>query len=242
MFTFVQPGGREVTVAKIFLAKLRLFESRPDLAAKGRYTIASRVDREVVDLFFARVSGDNAKVVTGDNAEQLRALCDELGFAGFDDELRALSGGDWKVRRDLVGLRGRVDRHDVVIEELQRRVLELERQLRDQRGVPERVEAVARRVEENRSDVEGAVAEARREAGALREDVARLKSEKASGADVAALSEEVARLKEAEARRARSESAAKVPAAPRRQDQAAGKVTPQKCQRPRGDRTKPQEK
>ena len=34
------------------------------------------------------------------------------------------------------------------------------------------VEAVERRVEENRSDVEGAVAEARREAGALCEDVA----------------------------------------------------------------------
>ena len=81
--------------------------------------------------------------------------------------------------------------------ELEIRVLELERQLRDQRGVPERVEAVARRVEENRSDVEGAVAEARHEAGALREDVARLRStvgEKASAADVAT----VARLKEAE--------------------------------------------
>ena len=38
------------------------------------------------------------------------------------------------------------------------------------------IEAVARNVEENRSDVEGAVAEARREAGALREDVARLRS------------------------------------------------------------------
>ena len=61
-----------------------------------------------------------------ENAEQLGVLCDELGFAGFGAEIRALLGGDWKVRRNLAGLRGRVDRHDVIIEELQRRVLEFE--------------------------------------------------------------------------------------------------------------------
>ena len=191
MFTFEHPRGGENRVSRNFWSNIGLLQWRPDLTAKGRY---SDVDRDVIDVFFARVMGDE----TAENAEQLRALCDELGFAGFDDEIHALLGGDWKVRRDLVGLRGRVDRHDVVIEELQWRVLELEQQLRDQRGVPERVEAVARRVEENRSDVEGAVADARREASALREDVERLRSivgEKASSADVAALSEEVARLK-----------------------------------------------
>ena len=175
MFPFAHLG-REVTVPKIFLAKLRLFESRPDLAARGRYTITSDVDREVVDLFFARVLGDQAEVVTADNAEKFRALCDELGFAGFEDEIRALLGGDSKVRRDLVGLQGRVDRHDVIIKELQRRVCALQRELQFQSGVPERVEAVERRVEANRSDVEGAVADARREAVDLRKDVARLRS------------------------------------------------------------------
>ena len=82
-----------------------------------------------------------------------------------------------------------------------------------------------------RSDVEGAAAETKREAGALREDgggVERLRSEvgeMASAADVAALSEEVARLKEAEARRTRSESAAaKVPVPSRQQAQAAGRT------------------
>ena len=59
------------------------------------------------------------------------------------------------------GPAGPIDRHGVVIEELQQRVLELERQLRAQCGVPERVEAA----EANRNDVEGAVAVMRREAG-----------------------------------------------------------------------------
>ena len=77
MFTFAEPRGREITVPKkIVLGKLRLFEGRPDLAAKGRYSITSDVDREVVDAFFARVMGDKTEAVTEDNAEQLRALCD----------------------------------------------------------------------------------------------------------------------------------------------------------------------
>ena len=242
MFTFAHPRGREMPVPRKYLSKIGLFQRQPDLAATGRYTITSDVDRDVVDLFFARVMEDETAVATAENAEQLRALCDELGFAGFDDELRALLCGDWKVRRDLVGVRGRVDRHDVAIEELQRRVLELERQLRDQRGVPERVEAVARRVEENRSDVEGAVAEARREAGALREDVARLRSEKASAADVAALSAEVARAKRRVGRTwQRCRRRLRVSKRPRRGELGA-RAPPQKCQRRRGDRTKPQEK
>ena len=168
---FQHQRSGENRLPRNFWGNLGLLQ-RPDLAAKGRYMImiTSDVDREVVDLFFRRVMGDQTAVPTAENAEQLRALCNELGFAGFDDEIRALLGGDWKVRRDLVGLWGRVDRHDVVIEELRRRVLALQRELKMQRGVLERVE---RRVEANRSDVEGAVAEARRE------DVARLRSDSA---------------------------------------------------------------
>ena len=196
MFTFEQPGGREVTVARILLRKLQLFERQPELAAKSRYRITSKVRREVVDLFFARVMGDDTVVVTEENAEKLQLLCDELGFAGFDDEIRRFFGGDWKVRKDLVGLSGRVDRHDVIIEELQRRVCALQRELQFQRGVQERVEEICR------SDVTRQITEVKLEGVALREDVQRLRSElkeKASGADAAALSEEAARLKTTEA-------------------------------------------
>ena len=35
IFTFAQLWSRDVTLAKIFLGKLRLFQSQPDLAAKG---------------------------------------------------------------------------------------------------------------------------------------------------------------------------------------------------------------
>ena len=117
---------------------------------------------------------------------RLRALCDELGFSGFDDEIREVLDDDSRTQRDLLGLRGRVDRHDVIIEELQRRVLELERQLREQRIAPEKVE---KRVEENRGS-------------SLDETFAKLKRQLCGIG--AALSEEVSRLKEAEAKRYQS--------------------------------------
>ena len=166
MFCFAQPRTRDnIRIQRTLLSELRLFQEKPELVAAGRYTIRSDVDPEVVDLFFGRVGGEMAECVTSENAEQLRALCDELGFSGFDDEIRAVLGGNLKVRKDLLGLRTRVDRHDSIIEELQRRVFEVERRLREQREVPQRVEAVERRVEEiRRNDVERAIAEAKREA------------------------------------------------------------------------------
>ena len=206
MFRFQHPRSGDYRLAKMFWSRLGILKGQPELAARGKYTIVSNVDPEVVDMFFMRVTGDPTPVVTEHNAEQLRALCDELGFAGFDHEIRTVLGGTRNGAMDALGLRGRVDRHDVIIEELQRRVLELERQLREQWGSPERVEAAERRVEvTRRSDVERAVAEATREAEALREDVQRLRmevSDRTSAADVAALSDEVSRLKDGEARRA----------------------------------------
>ena len=89
-------------VTRNLWGNFRLMQRRPDLVAKGRYTITSDVRREVFDLFFARVMGNKTAVATAENAEQLRALCDELGFAGLDDEIRALLGGDGQGRRDLI--------------------------------------------------------------------------------------------------------------------------------------------
>ena len=179
MFCFSQPRTRDnIRIQRTLLSQLRLFQEKPELIAAGRYAITSDVDPEVVDLFFGRVGGDSAECVTAENAEQLRALSDELGFSGFDDDIRAVWGGNLNVQKALLGLRDRVGRHDVIIEELQRQVFELALQLREQRGVPQRVEAVERRVEEvRRNDVERAIAEARREASqASQRDVERIEN------------------------------------------------------------------
>ena len=237
MFSFVQRRSHDtIRIQKKLLSNLELFQKHPELINKDKYIITSDVDPAVVDIFFSRVGGDTSEPVTAENAEQLRELCDELRFSGFDDELRMILGSNAKVRKDSLGLRGRIDRHDVIIEELQRRVIELERQLQKQLNVPDRVEAVERCVEEirrnemegvraadvmelsneverlkqtdqalrdelRRNNVQGAITQVMREAGTLREDVRRLRSEvsaKASTADVTALSNEVERLKQAD--------------------------------------------
>ena len=149
MFGFVQPRTHDqLRIHRSLLNKLQLFQRNPELLSAGMYVIKSDVDPDVFDLFFERVGGDTAAVVTSENAEQLQELCDELEFSGFDEEIRSVLGSNWKTRKDVAGMRGRVDRHDVVLEELQRRVLELERQFREHQKVPEMVEAVARRLEE----------------------------------------------------------------------------------------------
>ena len=193
MFSFAQPGSRDnIRIQKKLLSKMHLFQNRPELLNKEKYMITSDVDPEVVDLFFSRVGGDTDAAVTSENAEQLRELCDELGFVGFDDEIRAHLGGNWKLQKDILGLRGQVDRHDVVIEELQRRVFDLERQILEQRRIPERVNAVEMRVDEiRRSDVAGAIAEAKKDAEEAKKATEKLQK------DVTHLGFEVARCERA---------------------------------------------
>ena len=196
MFQFVLRRGRETDVPRSLLTRLDLFKRTPELVDAGRYTIKSDVDSDVFGLFMTRFYGADSDVgVTSENAEQLRALCDELGFTGFDNELRAVLGRgvDLKVRKDLVGVRSRVDRHDVLLEELQRRVLELESQLQEVRALPQRVETVEQRLEAT----ERAVAEVQRRD--VSEDIESLKREVRERASAMEISEEVSRLKEAEA-------------------------------------------
>ena len=196
MFQFVLRRGRETDVPRSLLTRLDLFKRTPELVDAGRYTIKSDVDSDVFGLFMTRFYGADSDVgVTSENAEQLRALCDELGFTGFDNELRAVLGRgvDLKVRKDLVGVRSRVDRHDVLLEELQRRVLELESQLQEVRALPQRVETVEQRLEAT----ERAVAEVQRRD--VSEDIESLKREVRERASAMEISDEVSRLKEAEA-------------------------------------------
>ena len=133
MFKFVlKRGTATMGVGQKYLNKLELFQKRPELVTEGIYVIQSNVKPEVLDLFLTRVIEEESQPVTSENAEELQALCDELGFPGFDNEIRAVLGpGDWKLRKEVMTVRDRVDRHDVVNEQLQRRVFELERQLQE---------------------------------------------------------------------------------------------------------------
>ena len=108
-------------------------------------TINCEANSDVFALFVTRLYGGESDVgVTSENAEQLLALCEELGFTGFDDELRAVLGHgvDSEVRKDFV------TKQDVLIEDLQSRILELESRLQDVLGVPQRVEMLEARLDQ----------------------------------------------------------------------------------------------
>ena len=108
MFSFIQVrSGETLSVPKKMLSKMDLFQSHPELVESGRYAIKSNVAREVVDMFFARIMGDNSQVVTVENAEEMRQLCNELGFSGFDNEIRAvLTDTRAPVQREFVCIEG----------------------------------------------------------------------------------------------------------------------------------------
>ena len=121
MFSFQLRSSGTLSVPKKILSKMGLFQSHPELMDSGRYAIKSNVAPEVVDLFFARIVGDNAQVVTVENAEEMRQLCDELGFSGFDNEIRAVLGSDSKMHpaaaeKPETDMRAPVQREFVCIE------------------------------------------------------------------------------------------------------------------------------
>lgn len=119
-------------VARILLEGLPLFQKTPALLDSGAYTIKSNVDQDIVEMVLARLSGDWRQTVTKQNVNQLKTLCDELGFCGFDDEIRAALNGldpsvgihptvmnlDENVQKDLAKMKTRVDRHDILLAQL----------------------------------------------------------------------------------------------------------------------------
>ena len=199
MFQFELSAGRETGVAKSFLTKLDLFRRRPDLVDAGRYVIKTDVDPDVFALFMTRLwDGDSDVEVTPENADQLRALCDELGFSGFDDKLRSAGtrGDDSKAwKENLVAVRDRVDRYDVLNEQLQRRAVELEKRL----NVPGLVETIERWFREvEHCGVTKFITAVMREVCLLLEDVRRMRKELSEQGDIAgmrALDNEASRLK-----------------------------------------------
>ena len=198
MFRLALKGAGDASIPKAMMSKLDLFKRQPELVNGEKYTIKSNVNRNVLDLFMTRFFGaETTEKVTEENVEELRELCNELGFSGFDDEIRSVLGdGTVIVRRDMMGLRSRVDRHDVIIEELRARITELERQVQKQGQAPNAAKNLEETTQALRDDIRRDVSVRVDE---LAEEVQSLKSElKVSCADVKSLSKEVAALKDAE--------------------------------------------
>lgn len=105
---------------------------------------------DVLELFLARLFGrSSSSNVTEEKAEGLEVPCDELGFSGFDAELKAILGvGNTKTQREFAGLVSRVDRHEVLLERVQRQVAELSRCCAASRALEARVGEIEKSLQE----------------------------------------------------------------------------------------------
>ena len=120
---------------KASLAKLRLFRRHPELLNSDEYAIKSDVCQDVLDLFLGRLDGvDVSERVTVENAAQLGALSDELGFSGFDAEIEAALGDSREVRGDSSCLVDRVKGLESVVAKQQRLIDSLYRKVGVRRG------------------------------------------------------------------------------------------------------------
>ena len=134
MFRLIVKGSGGMIVPRDLLVNLRLFKNNPSLLRGESYVIKADVDRRVFEFFMIRLCGHTtSEKVTKENADQIRALCNELGYSGFDDEVRAaLDSSDSTQKVEMLHLRSRVDRHEVLLEKVQRQLFELERRIQRQ--------------------------------------------------------------------------------------------------------------
>ena len=152
--------GSEVMVPNMFREKMSLFQN-PDIIRDGSYNLQCRASVRSLNLLLRRVYDESAQVeITANNVDELRALAQELGFTGIDQELRAfVTGGaqeeESDMRRELLELRERTVRQDRVVMEMHRQLNELVRErrttqqtLQQFRSLEERLRTVERAYEE----------------------------------------------------------------------------------------------
>ena len=102
--------GTEVRLPRRCLEKLSLFKD-PEIAKASSYTLQCKASPQVVNIRLDQVDGESEVPITESNFEELRNLCQELGFSGLDEELSKFSP---RLRsRDKAGtLQKRVNEHD----------------------------------------------------------------------------------------------------------------------------------
>ena len=141
MFRLVLKEGGEAIVDKSQLTRMSLFKKQPELLNKDTYRIQSNVSLDVLDRLMSQFYGAEGKETwKEEEREQFKVLCDELGFPAFEDEVHPVpdSGGS-NMRKEVLCLKGCTSRHEMILEKLQRQVIELERRLEMQNETIQRM-------------------------------------------------------------------------------------------------------
>lgn len=117
-----------MSIATSFLHKVSFFQSHPEVVAAGTYHLRCSASHGVVDDFVAKIYDSSARVtLTRENVGELRELCSELGFHGFDEDLRVFEIARAQVGADemLESIEQSVAHHEAALEALHQKVKQL---------------------------------------------------------------------------------------------------------------------
>lgn len=147
-------GSDEVFVVKSYLTKCHRFSEHPELLEKDSYRLETCDSREIVAGFVAKLHGTNSTFqVTKENCEELGALCDELGFDGFDSQLerfgRPRPDPNAIAKQRMHDLEEHVWSHDISLQDLQDQIHDLRKKMDDHmKEVKTRIAAIDDKVAE----------------------------------------------------------------------------------------------
>ena len=184
---------RDSEAAKALFEKAGLFKS-PEMLEK--YVIASEVTMEVLDLFLSRVFGTERASICN-SSDDLKALWENLGCVCLSGGQGA-AGEDSRSRDDE---REKVEGLCVKVQDLERQLCAVQRQLQMQGEVAQLAASLDGRLDEIARECGRQAADVNSRVSAVSQDVANLKKEvgdRASVGDVERLSKDVLRLKEGE--------------------------------------------
>ena len=213
--------GLSIPVPRNSLGKLRLFQDHPELLASDSYELRSKANMGILNTFFQRVYDEQAVVqVTEANFSGLWALCRELGFSGFDAELKAFENSEENhSNRDILSLKMRVETHEAVLGEHESRLDELERKL--QQLLEKTLSSSAAEGSPRKDDAEGQEVSSPKVLDELKETI----DQKVDKNELKVVADAVERLKERE-RKLKEEL---------RGHERSGPVTPKKDSPVKGD-------
>ena len=164
----LQRGKTQILCSRRVWKKCSLFRDDPKLRQSGTYTIKADVSQTAWEMFYSKADNENADVkVTEDNIDELKELCEELGFHGLDAEFRRFGPRpqDAALKRDVCLLRDNMQRHEVAVEGLKHQIRSVCVQLDELR------DEVKKSAKNIRDEFMGVFEELRQEVKSLREEL-----------------------------------------------------------------------
>lgn len=148
-------GDRVVARVSRELFERSVFNNQ-NIPAADPYTLQCRASFQIVNVLLNWIEGMSQGVtITEDNFEELQNLCEELGFRGLDEELRAFrrgTGSNPVESNEVLQLKERIARQEKRLVELERQlsqVLSRNREMEsDSQEAARQFQALARRIEE----------------------------------------------------------------------------------------------